>query len=918
MHASSIRASALAPSGEYVVTGSADKTVRLWELPSLRLRRVFRLPIGSGNEGRVHDVAVSADSRVVAAAGWTGWEWDGSASIYFFDVATGEIAARLSGLPAAVRNLAFSPDGRHLAVGLMGRAGLRIYRTSDFTLVHEDAGYRERIVSLDFARDGRLATASVDGRIRIYSKAFDLTVAADVPAGSTPLEVRFSPDGSRVAIGYHDLPRVDVLDAEDLSLRFSPKVPAAGLEALYAVEWSEDGKTLYAGGRHDGKGRNPILAWPQAGRGKPLRLPASRARMGRLLPLRDGGLFWGAEDPAIGLFARDGSLLERIEPQTLDFQDLGDELRLSADGSAVGFLTSDVPRKRAHYSFPRRGIVAGPPSSFRLHEPRRIGPAPVEVGLDRRSLTIGGRPVPLEPFEDVRHWAWSADGQRLAVATEWAVRVFDANGSELWRHAMPVVVHAVNISRDGAFVVAAISDGTLRWFRLDDGTPAVSLFPHANGEDWAAWLPSGHYAASPRGDRYVGWALNQGANREALFFRAVQFERVFYEPRRIERFPRLASARGSVPLQAKRLMELAPPQVEIEVARQIHPRASGPLTRIRVRAKRRSAEMERFTVYVNKIPLTPFSDRELLAGEREWVDREVEIPLQAQMNDIRVEVDTAHSRAIARVAVENVGEPMTQQQGDLYVLAVGVNFLRNLPDKSLSYAARDARRVGALLQSQEGRVFRNVHLELVVDRLREPDKRGIEDALGFLRRARPIDTVVLFLAGHGIRDVSGNYYFVPSDASREEIVALETGATKAPSLVRWNAFLDGLQSAVGRRVLIVDTCHAQQIRGRLELDWLAKHSASAMFAMLAASAPQERSEENARFGAGLYTQGLLSALSGSGDANQDGVVTIVEAHRAAGDFVKTHRKGDQEPRFFAPPEFSSMALTATPDGTSGD
>ena len=86
MHLATIRNLAVDPRGRFVVTVSADKTLRLWELPSLRLRRIFRVPLGSGPEGRLNAVALSPDALTVAAGGWTGWEWEGSASVYFFEV----------------------------------------------------------------------------------------------------------------------------------------------------------------------------------------------------------------------------------------------------------------------------------------------------------------------------------------------------------------------------------------------------------------------------------------------------------------------------------------------------------------------------------------------------------------------------------------------------------------------------------------------------------------------------------------------------------------------------------------------------------------------------------------------------------------------------------------------------------------
>ncbi len=56
----------------YLVTGSEDKTVRVWSLPNGKLLRVLRPPIGEGYEGQIYAVAISPDGKTVAAGGRTG------------------------------------------------------------------------------------------------------------------------------------------------------------------------------------------------------------------------------------------------------------------------------------------------------------------------------------------------------------------------------------------------------------------------------------------------------------------------------------------------------------------------------------------------------------------------------------------------------------------------------------------------------------------------------------------------------------------------------------------------------------------------------------------------------------------------------------------------------------------------------
>src|SRR5215831_9132074 len=110
MHTAPIRSIDVDAQERYLVTGSHDKTVRVWELATGRLLRVLRPPIGPGDEGKIYGVAISPDGRTVAAGGFTSPPGT-SESIYLFDRATGHLRQRIAGLPDVVHHLAFRPDG---------------------------------------------------------------------------------------------------------------------------------------------------------------------------------------------------------------------------------------------------------------------------------------------------------------------------------------------------------------------------------------------------------------------------------------------------------------------------------------------------------------------------------------------------------------------------------------------------------------------------------------------------------------------------------------------------------------------------------------------------------------------------------------------------------------------------------------
>lgn len=275
MHQAMIRRIGVDVANRYLVTGSEDKTARVWDLRTGTLLRALRLPIGPGDEGKIYAVAISPDGRTVAVGGSTGWDFDGSASIYLFDRASGRINKRLIGLPNVVQHLAFAPDGQVLVAALGGKNGIRVYRTSDYTLTGEDPAYGGASYGAAFDRNGRLVTTSEDGFVRLYDSTLHLLAKKQVPGGIRPFGVAFSPDGSQVAVGFADSTKVAVLSGQDLSFRFAPDTTAVTNGNLSKVAWSADGSRLYAGGKYDRDGMSPVRLWTNGGRGPASDVPAA-------------------------------------------------------------------------------------------------------------------------------------------------------------------------------------------------------------------------------------------------------------------------------------------------------------------------------------------------------------------------------------------------------------------------------------------------------------------------------------------------------------------------------------------------------------------------------------------------------------------------------------------------------------------
>ncbi len=171
------------PDGLWIAAADGN-SIRLWDAATGTLVR----ELSSGGRGRVYSVAFSpADNRLLAVG------YGGQADVSYvalWDIDTGTELARLPGatdLPdfridensGAVGALAFSPEGKYLVAGF-GSPGLlapaitpsplKVWEVATRRLIRRLSGHRGYCVSLDFSRDGaRLASGSRDGTAILWS-----------------------------------------------------------------------------------------------------------------------------------------------------------------------------------------------------------------------------------------------------------------------------------------------------------------------------------------------------------------------------------------------------------------------------------------------------------------------------------------------------------------------------------------------------------------------------------------------------------------------------------------------------------------------------------------------------------------------------------------------------------------------------
>jgi WD40 repeat protein len=895
MHTAIINRIGIDSSCRLMVTGSDDKTARVWALPENgigepKLLRVLRVPIGPGNAGKIYAVALSPDGRIVAAGGSRG---PGDDWVYIFEASTGKLLRRLDRVPNEILHVTFSPDGKYLAATLHGGGGLRVWETANWSLVGEDRDYDgKESYGAAFDAAGRLYTTTYGGSLRRYGSGFKLEAKSKTPGGQRPFGIAVHPDGGQVAVGFRDSTEVEIYDANNLQSLFVADTTGVGNGELSEVAWSADGERLYAGGQYDIGGFSQLRTWDRKGHGTGLDAAITPNTIMQLRPCHDA-IAVASADPAFGLASLTGEKRLWREADTPDMRNKRRKnFTVSDDGSKVRFGLGSGDKSPVLFDLAAGRLMEQPESAGGLAAPD-TNSLKLSDWENKDAPTLDGKPLKLKHYERSRSVAVAPGGQRVVLGTDWYLRAFDKDGKALWQKNVPSVAWGVNIPRHGKLVIAAYGDGTIRWHRLADGKEILALFVNTKTREWVLWTPEGYYASSVAGDQYIGWHLNKGWDQAAEFVTAARLKQHLYRPDIVKRAFELADAEEAVReagLSGFKLADLtshAPPEFHIIDPRQQSHADRSPVA-IRLDLAATNDPVSGFDIKVNGRQVTPRDVRDVPAATVAHTQT-LHVPLEKGENRIQVVARNAVGESIEELLVYLDAEGALNKKGKLFILAIGVdNYAKLGAQYALRYAGSDARLIVDTLTRKAGPLHAGVKPKLLVSGSPTPPTRAnIEDALALFGEAKEEDTVILFLAGHGVNE-GADYLFLPEDAQ-----PTPNGHWRPSTMVQWHVLQKALQDAKGRRIMFVDTCHSSGAFSPR----LVKDASDSNIIVFAATDRDTQAQERAELGHGAFSYALHKGLEGAADLLKKGAINILELGVFVSDEVKRLTNDEQEPAF---------------------
>ncbi len=172
-HGDAIYAVAFTPDGKYVVSGSGDRTVKVWD--SATGKDLKSYGGASGHQNLVLSVSISADGGLIASGGADNKAmlWDFPSSSPLRDIAKSE----------GVSTLAVTPDGTKVAGG--DKDGhVKIWNTADGKELFKLDGHSGPVTGVSFSNNGQLlVSCGSDKTLRFWNPTNGQAIAV---TGRTP------------------------------------------------------------------------------------------------------------------------------------------------------------------------------------------------------------------------------------------------------------------------------------------------------------------------------------------------------------------------------------------------------------------------------------------------------------------------------------------------------------------------------------------------------------------------------------------------------------------------------------------------------------------------------------------------------------------------------------------------------------
>lgn len=289
-HSGAVTALAFAPGGHILVSGSADRSLKIWDTVSGQALKTM-----TGDTDTVSAVAFLPNGKRIVSGSF-------DRTVIIWDADTGEAIRSLRSdqtysweVPPAMWSVTSSPDGTRIVSG-SADGNIRIWSAATGELLRVLRGHADVVTSVAYFPSGKaLISGGKDGTVRIWDADTWQNLQLFTNQAGPVLSVAVAPNGKRIAASG----AANSVAIWNVDTGQQTRTLTSESGTLNAVQFSSDGKHLFAGG-----GNSNILMWDAEG-GQLLRTLTGHSGSIRSLAVSPDGhrLASGSDDKTIGIWS---------------------------------------------------------------------------------------------------------------------------------------------------------------------------------------------------------------------------------------------------------------------------------------------------------------------------------------------------------------------------------------------------------------------------------------------------------------------------------------------------------------------------------------------------------------------------------------------------------------------------------------
>jgi hypothetical protein len=368
-------------------------------------------------------------------------------------------------------------------------------------------------------------------------------------------------------------------------------------------------------------------------------------------------------------------------------------------------------------------------------------------------------------------------------------------------------VTQASFTPDGRFVISASDDGTVRVWDINTGH-WVALIVNKYGSRWLIFTDDGYWDGSPNCGELVAmvrgmevWNIDQFAvsnNRPDIILQrlgSMNKELIaHYYSQYLKRLRKLGLT------EDKLSEDYIVPEAKIIEAKQ-----DGKFINLKFSLADTKYRLKRYNIYVNDVPLFGSYGREITGNSLTLTER-----VELTSGENKIEISAMNEKGAESFRALTYAKYNTPFKGDLYFIGFGISQYKNSA-LNLSYAHKDVLDLAKLFSGMKGR-FANVFIRTFVNE--QATVENIKKAKDLLKNAKPDDTFVLFISGHGVHDTDpeATYYYVTYETDINNL---------AGTAANFDLIEDLLQGIPPRnKLFLMDTCESGEAEESVQAEYL--------------------------------------------------------------------------------------------------